>query len=50
MTQMCEVCRAVPPGFQVLSGDDALALPLMAVGGRGLISVASNIVRIGWRR
>jgi 4-hydroxy-tetrahydrodipicolinate synthase len=28
----------------VLSGDDALALPLMAVGGRGLISVASNIV------
>jgi 4-hydroxy-tetrahydrodipicolinate synthase len=44
MTQMCEVCRAVPPAFQVLSGDDALALPLMAVGGRGLISVASNIV------
>jgi 4-hydroxy-tetrahydrodipicolinate synthase len=44
MTQMCEVCRAVPPDFQVLSGDDALALPLMAVGGRGLISVASNIV------
>jgi len=41
---MCEVCRAVPPGFQVLSGDDALALPLMAVGGRGLISVASNIL------
>jgi 4-hydroxy-tetrahydrodipicolinate synthase len=44
MTQMCEVCRAVPPDFAVLSGDDALALPLMAVGGRGLISVASNIV------
>jgi 4-hydroxy-tetrahydrodipicolinate synthase len=44
MTQMCEVCRVVPPEFSVLSGDDALALPLMAVGGRGLISVASNIV------
>ncbi len=44
MTQMCEVCRIVPPEFQVLSGDDALALPLMAVGGRGVISVASNIV------
>jgi len=42
MTQMCEVCRIVPPEFLVLSGDDALALPLMAVGGRGLISVASN--------
>ena len=42
MTQMCEVCHAVPPDFLVLSGDDALTLPLMAVGGRGIISVASN--------
>jgi len=42
MTQMCEACRAVPSGFIVLSGDDALTLPLMAVGGRGVISVASN--------
>ena len=42
MTQMCEICRAVPPDFLVLSGDDALTLPLMAVGGRGIISVASN--------
>ena len=42
ITQMCEVCRAVPPDFLVLSGDDALTLPLMAIGGRGVISVASN--------
>ncbi|HVH28056.1 MAG TPA: 4-hydroxy-tetrahydrodipicolinate synthase [Vicinamibacterales bacterium] len=42
MQQMCEVCRAVPPDFIVLSGDDAMALPLMAVGGRGVISVVSN--------
>ncbi|MDE3154592.1 MAG: 4-hydroxy-tetrahydrodipicolinate synthase [Acidobacteriota bacterium] len=42
MTQMCEVCRNVPSDFLVLSGDDALTLPLMAVGGRGIISVASN--------
>ncbi len=42
MTQMCEVCSAVPDDFLVLSGDDALTLPLMAVGGRGIISVASN--------
>ena len=42
MTQMCEVAKAVPPEFLVLSGDDALTLPLMAVGGRGIISVASN--------
>jgi 4-hydroxy-tetrahydrodipicolinate synthase len=40
--QMVEICRAVPENFLVLSGDDALTLPLMAVGGRGLISVASN--------
>ena len=32
----------VKPDFIVLSGDDALTLPLMAVGGRGIISVASN--------
>jgi 4-hydroxy-tetrahydrodipicolinate synthase len=42
VTQMCEICRALPPDFIVLSGDDALTLPLMAVGGRGVISVASN--------
>src|SRR5918996_2948650 len=42
VSQMCEVCRAVPEDFLVLSGDDALTLPLMAVGGRGIISVASN--------
>lgn len=40
--QMAEICRAVPENFLVLSGDDALTLPLMAIGGRGIISVASN--------
>jgi len=44
MQQMCEVCHAVPPGFAVLCGDDALTLPLMSVGGCGVISVASNLV------
>ncbi len=42
VSQMCEVCRSVPEGFIVLSGDDALTLPLMAVGGHGIISVVSN--------
>ena len=42
VTQMCEICRAVPEGFLVLSGDDALTLPVMSVGGHGIISVASN--------
>jgi len=44
VTQMAEICRAVPEDFLVLSGDDALTLPLMAIGGRGIISVASNEV------
>ena len=42
ITQMAEICRAVPEDFLVLSGDDAITLPLMALGGRGIISVASN--------
>jgi 4-hydroxy-tetrahydrodipicolinate synthase len=42
MGQICEVCRSVPEGFIVLSGDDSLTLPVMSVGGRGIISVASN--------
>jgi 4-hydroxy-tetrahydrodipicolinate synthase len=42
MTQICEVVRGVPEEFLVLSGDDALTLPAMAVGARGVISVASN--------
>jgi 4-hydroxy-tetrahydrodipicolinate synthase len=42
LTQVCEICRAVPSDFIVLSGDDALTLPIMAVGGRGVIAVVSN--------
>jgi 4-hydroxy-tetrahydrodipicolinate synthase len=42
VTQMCEICRAVPESFLVICGDDALTLPLMAIGGRGIISVAGN--------
>jgi 4-hydroxy-tetrahydrodipicolinate synthase len=40
--QMAEICRMVPEDFLVLSGDDAVTLPLMAMGGRAIISVASN--------
>ena len=42
MPQMCEICRSVPTGFGVLSGDDLFAVPLLSVGGSGVISVASN--------
>ena len=40
--QMCEICRTMPEGFSVLSGDDAFTLALMALGGTGVISVAAN--------
>jgi len=42
ISQMAEICRLLPKEFIVLSGDDAITLPLMAIGGRGIISVASN--------
>ena len=42
MAQICEIVRAVPGDFLVLSGDDSLTLPMMSVGGHGVISVASN--------
>ena len=42
ITQQMEVLNEVDPGFRVLSGDDAFTLPLMALGGVGVISVASN--------
>ncbi len=44
VTQMCELRRALPESFLVLSGDDALTLPVMSIGGRGIISVVSNQV------
>ena len=44
LAQMCEVCRRVPKDFSVLSGDDAFTLPLIALGGTGVISVISNEV------
>ncbi len=42
ITQMADVCRTLPSDFIVLAGDDAITLPLMAIGGRGIISVVSN--------
>ena len=42
MAQIAEVLNAVPENFLVFSGDDALTLPVIALGGVGIISVASN--------
>jgi 4-hydroxy-tetrahydrodipicolinate synthase len=42
ISQQASVVQNVPDRFLVLSGDDAITLPLIALGGRGVISVASN--------
>ena len=42
ISQMAEVVTRVPEGFNVLSGDDAITIPLIALGGCGVISVVSN--------
>jgi 4-hydroxy-tetrahydrodipicolinate synthase len=42
IAQMSAILNAVPDDFVVLSGDDAITLPLAALGGRGVISVVSN--------
>ena len=42
IAQMASIIARVPEGFVVLAGDDAIALPLIALGGKGVISVISN--------
>jgi 4-hydroxy-tetrahydrodipicolinate synthase len=42
MTQIAEVLNSVPETFLVFSGDDAVTLPVISLGGVGIISVASN--------
>jgi 4-hydroxy-tetrahydrodipicolinate synthase len=44
ISQITQVIQQVPEEFLVFSGDDALTLPLVAMGGRGIISVASNAI------
>ncbi len=42
ISQMAAVCHAMPDDFDVLCGDDAITIALIALGGRGIISVTSN--------
>jgi 4-hydroxy-tetrahydrodipicolinate synthase len=42
LSQIMDVIRDAPPAFRVLSGDDALTLSIIALGGHGIVSVVSN--------
>ncbi|HRJ27979.1 MAG TPA: 4-hydroxy-tetrahydrodipicolinate synthase [Fimbriimonadaceae bacterium] len=44
LNQISEVCARVPAGFRVYSGDDGLTLPILSLGGFGLVSVAAHVV------
>jgi len=44
LSQIMEILRGRPANFRVLSGDDAVTLPFIALGGEGIVSVASNEV------
>ncbi len=46
LVQMMEIIRTTPDNFTVLSGDDALTLPAIALGAKGVISVISNYVPV----
>jgi len=50
VAQMAAILNCVPSDFLVLSGDDALTLPLIALGGHGVISVASNEIPLSMKR
>jgi 4-hydroxy-tetrahydrodipicolinate synthase len=42
ITQIAEICCRMPESFAVLSGDDAMTIPVISLGGRGVISTSSN--------
>lgn len=42
LEQMMEIIRNAPTHFKLLAGDDALAVPIISIGGRGVVSVLSN--------
>ncbi|MCF4970222.1 MULTISPECIES: 4-hydroxy-tetrahydrodipicolinate synthase [Nostocales] len=44
LDQTSEIRRLTPPEFQIYAGDDSLTLPLLAVGAKGVVSVASHLV------
>jgi len=43
LEQIAAICSGAPEGFAVYSGDDSMTLPIMSIGGSGVVSVASHI-------
>ncbi|MFP3391125.1 4-hydroxy-tetrahydrodipicolinate synthase [Brevibacillus sp. SIMBA_040] len=44
LSQMAQIIEHAPEGFELYSGDDSLTLPALAIGGVGIVSVASHVV------
>jgi 4-hydroxy-tetrahydrodipicolinate synthase len=44
LDQVSQIRRSTPPDFAIYSGDDSLTLPILAVGGQGVVSVASHLI------
>lgn len=44
IVQITELATTAPRGFKIFAGDDSIALPVIALGGVGLVSVASNVI------
>ncbi|MDA0266395.1 MAG: 4-hydroxy-tetrahydrodipicolinate synthase [Cyanobacteria bacterium] len=44
LDHVSQICASTPPGFSIYSGDDSLTLPILSVGGCGVVSVASHLV------
>ncbi|NGQ94067.1 4-hydroxy-tetrahydrodipicolinate synthase [Brevibacillus sp. SYP-B805] len=44
LSQMAQIIEHAPEGFELYSGDDGLTLPVLAIGGVGIVSVASHVV------
>lgn len=50
LDQASEIVMRMPPSFSLYSGDDSLTLPLMAIGARGIVSVASHVAGLEIRK
>jgi 4-hydroxy-tetrahydrodipicolinate synthase len=42
--QISDVCGSAPSGFRIYSGDDGITLPILSVGGHGVVSVAGHVI------